>query len=400
MQAAPLLHLFVRNLGFLFFAFAASAYVSVVPQLVFARQVPAAKSLWLSATLLIGTIGSMAAVEAARRLGYGARPRLGGGGVTSAILLSLFLANGVAHPLSFAALCVFLRGLCQYASQENDRRAAALAGAPARAKNDAISLSLRFAGMLGGPLFVGLHPDFDGLSAGVYAALGGLALCGTLAVAPAPPIVEPHPDDAPALPLRRSDRLIIWAGRLSFACYTMLSACVVYALRDLHGLADAARRGSMMITAAFGAAMIATPFLAALRGRLMQRRALFGMLPAPIAIVAAGLLLPSPSTARLGPGLAGAAVLGVAFAAFQLSFRDYASQQAIEGGRKHLLAVFNNLANTSALVAFAVMLALSILARALAIEPARASAIGVAALGVGACALTIRARREHLDSAA
>lgn len=393
------MRLFVCNLGFLFFAFAASAYVSVAPQLVFARTVPGAKALWLSATLLIGTIGSMAAVELARRLGYGARPRLGGGIVTSAILAILFLAAGVAHPLSFAALCVALRGLCQYASQENDRRAAALAGAAARAKNDAISLSLRFAGMLGGPLFLGLHPDFDGLSAGVYLALGGLALFGTVAVAPAPPIVESSRADAPALPLRSSDHLVIWAGRLSFACYTMLTACVLYALRDLHGLADAARRGSTMITAAFGAAMIATPFLAALRGRAVRGHALFGMLPAPIGIVAAGLLLPSPSTARLGPGLIGAAVLGVAFAAFQLSFRDYASHQAIEGGRRELLAIFNNLSNTSALIAFGVMLGLSIVARALAVEPARASAIGVAALGVIAFATTIQARRELLKAA-
>lgn len=399
MRTSSLMALLLRNLGFLFFSFAASAYVNVMPQLVFARIAPAAKSLWLAATLLIGTIGCLAAVELARRLGYGKRPRLGGGLVTVAILALLFLAADVAHPLHFAALCVVLRGLCQYASQETDRRATALAGAAGRAPNDTVSLSLRFAGMLSGPLFVGQHPDFDRLSAGVYLALGALSLCGSLAVAAAPPVVaspaagEPDP---PEPPLRRSEHLVIWAARLTFACYAMLSACILYALRDLHGLADAARRGSTMFTAAFGAAMIATPFLATLRNRVARPRALLGMLPAPSGIVAAGLLLPSPSVGRLGPGLAGAAVLGVAFAAFQLSFRDYASRQAVEGGKNVLLAIFNNLSSTSALLAFGVMLGLSIVARALAVEPARASGLGVAALGVAAVVATVQARRTHL----
>jgi hypothetical protein len=400
---AALMVLLTRNLGFLFFAFAASAYVNVLPQLVFARTAPATKSLWLAATLLIGTLGCMAAVGLARQLGYGNRPRLVGGLITIAIVAILLLATGVTHPLSFAALCVALRGLCQYASQETDRRAAALAGAALRARNDAVSLSLRFAGMLAGPLFVGLHPDFDGLSAAVYLVLSLLSLCGALAVAPAPPAVMTASAGeiaASALPLRRSDHLVIWAGRLTFAGYSMLSACVLYALRDLHGLVDAARRGSTMITAAFGAAMIATPFLAALRGRVARRHALLGMLPAPIGVVAAGLLLPSPSTAQLVPGLGGAALLGVGFAAFQLSFRDYASHQAIEGGRKELLAIFNNLSNTSALVAFGVMLGLSLVARALAVEPARTSAIGVAVLGLAAVAMTLLARRAHRRTAA
>lgn len=401
MHAAPFPVPLVRNLGFLFLAFAASAYVNIVPQLMFARTAPATKSLWLSATLLIGTIACMAAVELARRLGYGARPRLGGGLVTLAIVASLFLSAGVTHPLSFAALCVALRALCQYASQETDRRAAALAGAAGRAQNDAISLSLRFAGMLAGPLFVGLHPEFDGLSAGVYLALGVLALCSVAAVAPAPPVAVSHAageTGADAQPLRRSDRLVIWAARLIFACYAMLSACVVYALRDLHGLADAARRGSTLFTAAFGAAMIATPLLAALRSRGSRRRTLFGMLPAPIGILAAGLLLPAPSAARLGPGLAFAAVLGVAFAAFQLSFRDYASHQALEGGRRQLLAIFNNLSNTSALLAFGAMLALSVAARALSVDAARAASFGVAALGLAAVLVTVRARDAHTRS--
>lgn len=155
-----------------------------------------------------------------------------------------------------------------------------------------------------------------------------------------------------------------------------------------------------MITVAFGAAMLATPFLAALRGRVVPGSALLGMLPAPIGIVATGLLLPSQSTAQLVPGLLGAAGLGVAFAAFQLSFRDYASHQAIEGGRKELLAIFNNLSNTSALIAFGVMLGLSIGARALAVEPARGFARGVAALGLLAVAMTVRARRANRKAAA
>lgn len=397
-----MLQLFVRNLGFLFLTFAASAYVNVVPQLVFARTAPATKSLWLSATLLIGTFGCMAAVEVARQIGYGARPRLGGSLVTLAVIAILFGSAFVTHPLLFAALCIALRALCQYASQETDRRAAALAGAAGRGRNDAISLSLRFAGMLAGPLFFGLHPDFDGLSAGLYLALGVMALGSVAAGAPAPPITAAPSagnPDVPALPLRPSDRLVIWAARLIFACYTLLTACVLYALRDLHGMTDAARRGSTMITAAFGAAMIATPFLAALRGRGSRPRTLTGMLPAPIGIIAAGLLLPSPSAAKLGPALAGAAVLGVAFAAFQLSFRDYASHQAVEAGRNELLAVFNNLANTSALLAFGAMLILSVAARALGDEPARASCLGVAALGLAAVLVTLRARSAHKRSA-
>jgi hypothetical protein len=145
-----------------------------------------------------------------------------------------------------------------------------------------------------------------------------------------------------------------------------------------------------------GAAMLATPLLAALRRRFSGRHALLGMLPAPLGVVAAGLLLPSAAAARTVPGLAGAAVLGITFAAFQLSFRDYASHQAVVGGRAEMLAVFNNLSNTSAVIAFGLMLGLAVVARALAVEPARATASGVAALGVIAVAVTVLARRAHL----
>lgn len=390
-----MLQLFLRNSGFLFLAFAASAYVNVVPQLVFARTVPVNKSLWLSATLLIGTVACIAAVQLARVLGYGRRPGLGGSLVAAAVTALLFVAPAASTPWLFAVLCIVLRALCQYASQETDRRAAALAGVAGRGRNDAISLSLRFAGMLAGPLYMGLHPDFDRRSAVIFLALGGLAIGSALAVAKAPPI-DGHTDSrgTPPAALRDSERLVIWAARLSFACYAMLTACVLYALRDLHGLADAARRGSTLITAAFGAALLATPVLSWLRARV-SGRALWGMLPAPLCIAAAGLLLPLPSAGRLLPALVGAAVLGIAFAAFQLSFRDYASHQALEGGRKELLAVFNNLSNTSALLAFLAMFTLSVAARALGRDPAQASCLGVALMGLAATVVTIWAAQQH-----
>lgn len=402
---AEMLRLIARNLGFVFFAFAASAYVNVVPQIVFARSAPAAKSLWLSATLLVGTFASMAAVEVARRVGYGARPWLNGNLITLAILAILFVAGGVTQPLVFATLCITLRALCQYASQESDRRAAVLAGAKERGRNDAISLVLRFAGMLGGPLFIGLHSELDALSAAVFLTLTGMALISAAAVAQAPQSTvknEAGLASDPELRLWPSDHRIIWAARLIFACYAMLTACVLYALRDLHGIAAAARHGSMLITAAFAAAMLATPLLAVLYGRVKGPYSLLGMLPAPIAIAAAGLLLPLPSAGRIGPGLIGAAVLGIAFAAFQLSFRDYASKQALESGRKELLAIFNNLANTSALVAFGAMLLLSLSARALAVDSARTALVGVTALGLAASLATAlaqhaQARARHVS---
>lgn len=402
---AKMLRLFARNLGFVFFAFAASAYVNVVPQIVFARSAPDAKSLWLSATLLVGTFASMAAVEVARRVGYGARPWLTGNLITLVILSILFAAGGVTQPLVFAALCITLRALCQYASQESDRRAAVLAGSTERGRNDAISLVLRFAGMLGGPLFMGLHSELDALSTAVFLALAGLALISVAAVAQAPQNAVKSEEDRASDPeprLRPSDRRIIWAARLIFACYAMLTACVLYALRDLHGLTAAARHGSTLITAAFAAAMLATPFLAVLYGRGNGQYSLLGMLPAPIAIAAAGLLLPLPSAGRIGPGLVGAAVLGIAFAAFQLSFRDYASKQALESGRKELLAIFNNLANTSALVAFGAMLLLSLSARALAYNSARTVLVGLTALGLAASLATAlvqhaQARARHVS---
>ena len=391
--------LLVRNLSFVFLAFAASAYVNVVPQLVYARTAPGTKSLWLSATLLIGTMACVAAVEWARRFGYGTRPKLFGSLITLALLAILSASSGITQPWNFAMLCVTLRALCQYASQETDRRAAALAGAAARGKNDTISLSMRFAGMLAGPLFVGQHPEFDRLSAGVYMGLAALALWSVVAVAKAPAVRATAIPKEPAveeLPLDRSDRLLIWAARLCFACFAMLTACLMYVLRDIHGIADAARRCSLLITSAFGSAMLATPLLAMLRSRFFRQRTLSGMLPAPLGIIAAGLLMPLPSAGKIGPSIAGAVVLGIAFADFQLSFRDYASHQAIERGRKALLAVFNNLSNTSALVAFGVMLVLSVVARLLNANPAHSFSLGVAILGLCAFLIAVWARRTYL----
>ena len=391
--------LLVRNLSFVFLAFAASAYVNVVPQLVYARTAPGTKSLSLSATLLIGTIACVAAVEWARRFGYGTRPKLLGSLITLALLAILNASSGITQPWNFAMLCVTLRALCQYASQETDRRAAALAGVAARGKNDTISLSMRFAGMLAGPLFVGQHPEFDRLSAGVYMGLAALALWSVVAVAKAPVVrataisTEPSVDE---LPLDRSDRLLIWAARLCFACFAMLTACLMYVLRDIHGIADASRRCSLLITSAFGSAMLATPLLAMLRSRFFRQRTLSGMLPAPLGIIAAGLLMPLPSAGKIGHSIAGAVVLGVAFADFQLSFRDYASHQAIERGRRALLAVFNNLSNTSALIAFGVMLVLSVVARLLNANPAHSFSLGVAILGLCAFLVAVWARRTYL----
>lgn len=393
--------LLLRNLGFLFLAFAASAYVNVVPQIVFARTAPDTKSQWLSATLFVGTIACIAAVDLARRVGYGGRPSACGSIVTLSVLLILLFSSGFSQPWSFAASCIALRALCQYGSQETDRRAVYLAGSEARARNDAVSLSMRFAGMVCGPLFIGQHPNFDFVSILVYVGLAASALASVASVSAAPPIPSTQADpqtDSAEQPLNRSDQLVIWAARLCFACFAMLSACLLYVLRDLHGIADASHRGSTLFTAAFFTAMVATPCLAALRSRFSSSRTLVGMLPAPLVIAAAGLLFPLPAAGKLEPALAFAVVIGVAFAAFQLSFRDYTSHHAMESGRRALLAVFNNLSNTSALVAFGVMLMLSAASRVLHTNPAHAFLVGITVLGLAAFCVTLWARHSYLRS--
>lgn len=382
MGPVPLRLLLARSAALLYLTFISSAMVNVVPQAFFARAVPDAKDAWLAGTLLLGTLGSMAGLEAARRVGFPRRPAAVGAALmigSGALLCASFAVRSA--PL-YAALCVALRAAVSFATQEIDRRAVALSGAEGRRANDQLGLGMRFGGMLLGPLWFGLFPELGAAVIGGVAALALAALWTVAEVRTAPPPGAGAGGEAAAgAPLLAADRWVIHAARGIYASYFLLASSAVYVLSDLHRLSDAVRRGGVLITVVYGAAIAATAVLSALGSRSGERRSLLGMLIAPAAMLVAGLSLPSRAAASLPVSAAGAVALGVGFAAFHLAFRDHATWGAVRRGRSALLAAYNNLGNTSALVGFAAMTALVGASRALGVEYAVAAAAGAAALG-------------------
>lgn len=373
-----------RNAAQLFFCFAGSALLNVVCQAFFARTVGDDKDAWLSGTLLVGTLASTLGVPAAQRFGLPGRALVTGAALV-AFIGALFGATLVLRSAgAFVVAVVVVRFFMQYGTQEFDRRAVQLSGERARRTNDAVGLAMRFLGMLLGPLWFGLARDAE-LATGVLIAVMtalGLWTCALTAGAPAATVVEREKGS-----LDRGGRLMLAAARAIYAAYYLLASSIIYVLSDLHHDARAVRSGGLVVTLVYLSAIIAT--VVELARRRTAPRSPLEMLPAPLLMVLVGLALPSPAAGTLLAQLAGAVLLGVAFARYQLAFRDRATSEAVQRGAPALLAAYNNLGTTSALLGYAVMVALVAGCRALGITYASAVGVGVAALGLAAVPLVL-----------
>ena len=373
-----------------------SALLNVISQEVFAQVAAAHKEAWLSAALLAGTLASALGVWAARRFGLPDGPA---GSVLMVVIGAAFaLALTWRQALAFTALSVALRFAMHYATQALDGRAVAAAGESSRRLNDMAGLGMRFAGMLLGPLWFSVAGDQVAASLIMITALTALGAWSAwglrYAQAPGAPGAPdaPHVDGsasglmsgskAGSAP-RSSTRGLMRAGTLIYAAYYLLASSVIYVLADQHGAPDATRRGGLMVTAVYGSAIVAT-LVELARARRSARSAL-EMAPAALLMMVVGVGL-SWQGARHGvvQGVL-ALLLGVAFARFQLAARDHATRAALGQGDPQALADYNNMANASALVGYAVMAALVGVAQVTG--AAFAALVGWAIWGVGAAAL-------------
>lgn len=375
-----------RNVAQLFLCFVGSALLNVLSQDAFARTGGAHKDLWLSLTLLLGTLASIGGVRTAARRGFWGGVQLTG----PALALLIAGLTGILLHLQlawiFAITSVVLRFLLQYATQELDRRAVALAGEESRRTNDLSGLAMRFGGMLLGPLWFALARGHALASLLAVCALGGLAAYSAWLVREAPPIPPrgTQPEEAPSRVMR--------AARLIYAAYYLLASSLIYVLLDIHHTRAPTARGGLIITAVYGSA-IATTLLAMARGARGPRSPL-GMLPAALLALVVGVGLPLPLAAHTSSQVVSAVLLGVAFAWFQLAARDHATRES-QRGHRGALEEYNNLANTSALVGYAAMAALVGLSWVLEISYAWLAGAGVAALGLSAAPLVVTAARTE-----
>jgi hypothetical protein len=380
-----------RNAAQFFFCFAGSALLNVLSQRFFLRVAGADRDAWLSGTLLLGTTASLLGVPAAQRLGLPGRAAVTGQALVLVIAGLFGLTFGLDSAVAFAAVSTVLRFLLQYGTHELDRRAVWLAGDTSRRTNDGVGLAMRFGGMLAGPLWFSLvsRTSASLLLIAALAALGSWTVAQTASAPPAEP-------SAPrALVPTTADRLVVWAARSIYAAYYLLASSIVSVLLDVHQVAGAVERGGLVVTVVYASA-IGTTVLALARKR-EGPRPVVDMLPAPLAMMGAGLTLSLPVVGQLGVEVAGAVVLGIAFARYQLAFRDRATAEAL-AGRTALVAAYNNLGTTSALLGYAVMSALVLVSR-LVSQPYSAWAGRGALLLGGAGALLVLMARAGARSA-
>ncbi|PZR17679.1 MAG: hypothetical protein DI536_05055 [Archangium gephyra] len=374
--------------------FAGSALLNVLSQAFFARAGGADRDAWLSGTLLLGTAASLAGVPAAQRFGLPGRPLLSGLVLVIGIGALFGLTFTLESAALFAAVTVVLRFFMQYGTQELDRRAVLLAGEASRRTNDIVGLAMRFGGMLVGPLWFSLVKSS-------VASLFAIALMTALAVwtvaltasAPQPVMTNAAPSQ-----LSADERVVLWAARVIYASYYLLASSIISVLTDLHHLPDAVKRGGLVVTVVYASAIVTT--VIELARRRTTRRPVLDMLPAPVAMIFVGFALPSGATAMTGVELAGGVLLGVAFARYQLPFRDRATAEAMQH-RPALLAAYNNLGTTSALLGYAVMSGLVAWSRHAGASYAAWAGSGVVLLGLAGAALVLmaRARRQPATQA-
>jgi hypothetical protein len=347
---------------------------SIAPQRLFAAAAPETAQAWVAGTLLIGTIASMAGVGLAERYGMSRRPVFAATMMILAMTAALLGSFGVQMLLAAAALQVVARFLANYAKQDFDCRAVTIAGAAARIANDQVAVMMRFIGMLLGPLWFGAFHISSPAMLGAVAVLLGLSLMSVPglsagAVASKKPVKREQS-------LERSERLFAGVAIGIYATYYLLASNIVYMLGRGLESTRASAVGGVLITTVYGAAMLTT----AISTRIAKRQlSVAWVLPAPLLMLVAGVVLYSSWVERNPLMLAGAVALGCGFAFYLLAVRNYVTAAAGSESSRWL-AFFNNLANTSALVAFGVMTAVVAISRLFDIPYAPLFSVGLSSL--------------------
>lgn len=381
-----------RNAGLLYLSFVVSGLINVAAQSFFARTVPDQKQIWLAATLLLGTFASMGGVALARRAGFPGRPAVTGAAVACSVTALVWwgLYLDLDSILLYIGLHVAARALANFATQEIDRRAVALAGATFRQQNDRVGTGLRFAGMLLGPLWFGLFPGAGFPTAIVLGALTLATVITLREVAAAPPLpLPPAVAAAAGSGLGAAERVLVAAAVIIYASYYLLASNIVYVLSDLQGRADSTSFGGLLITIVYGSAILGTVVSAPLARRGLG---LQWMLIAPAMMVGTGLSLRSRLMTLPFIVYPGTVLLGLGFALFLLSFREHVTREA-QRGEAAWISIYNNLGNTSAVLGFGSMLTLVAAGRALGIRYGLLLSAGVAALGLAGLGAAIVAAR-------
>jgi hypothetical protein len=342
-----------------FLSFVMSGNSSAVPQLFFQRFYPDQKTLLLSVSLLAATIAATAAVMLSRRRRLSRRTLTAVMLATVVATLTLCLTgNG---PMFIGAIVV-VQFAVNYLMNQLDHASVARAGA-LRRLNDAAGVLARLCGMLAAPAFFTTLYANKPVSLISVGAIGLLASAGAAKLLTMTAVAE-GADPASPMGERAPDRADLFLFAFAVSIYVSLylfGANLIYFLRDLFRVPDPETRGGLAIVAMFASAALANALVAVLRRKLVeQRRRVVRIVP--LAVPAVMLLVFGGSIAlgfRAGYLIffAGACALGVSYGAFLWEVRDYASQATRNDGKSILVSWFNNMANVSSLIAFAIMLA-------------------------------------------
>jgi hypothetical protein len=349
----------IRNGGFFFLSLINTACITVFPQYFFANHPHEARSIWLSATLFLGAVLSLAGVQIAKRTG------IKDGSFFKAFLVCgwvvfFSLASGsdwISSPLLFLVIqCATCFGV-NFLGQELDVRSVMIAGTEGRNRNDLLITALRFFGMLSGPLVFSFAMPGTASAISVL-FVGSVLVCISTGLLMGPISSDMETDSSLQIPPEPLHERIIEVLSLSiYGCYCVLAASTVYLLSDLQNLQDAATRGLQLISVVYASA-----FLGTLAISLLKKKAkLSWLLYAPLSLFLAAFFIRREQGHSWGYQLLACFTLGIGFALFLIAYRDRLSHRALTERNSGLIAKYNSLPRISALIGFLLMLAISAL---------------------------------------
>lgn len=379
----PVLTLVLHAVTLFFLTFLMSGNANVLPQLFFQRYYAEQKVLLLAVSLLLATVAGTLGVLSSRRRRASQGAVLLGLAAVLAAAASLF---SLTWHVGYIALTVAIQFGDNYLINQLDHAAVARVDESRRRLNDVLGNVARLLGMLAAPAF------FTTFYAQRAVLLAGIGLPGLLALGGAMNLLasagERERVDAKSAAgeAGRADRLLFGYAVSVYAALYLFAANMIYLLRDLLLYPNAEVRGGRTIVVVFACALAMNAAMAAVRRGTASVRWLQLAAPALVLMVVASLLAAGVRSS-FAIFLAGSGAVGAGHGAFLLEIREYTSRAA-QQGRTVLLTWFNNTANVSALIAFALMVVLAVLH-----APYAWTLWLIALLPAGGLALLMSARR-------
>jgi hypothetical protein len=382
-----------RNAAFVYFSFVVTGLTSIAPQRLFAGASPESARAWVAGTLLVGTVASIAGVWLAQRYGLSKRPAPAATVLILTMTGALLWSFGTTTLLGAAMLQIAARFLANYTKQDLDHRAVTIAGSEARVANDRMAVLMRFIGMLIGPLWFGA---FQLTSPAMLTAIVVMMALSLLSVGDLAQTTLPEPDRTqPRKRLLYREWVLIAVSIGIYATYYLLASNIVYMLGRVYAQDRANVLSGILITVVYATAMLTT--VVSLRGK-RDHLGLWWMAPAPLIMAGVGPALNSGLASSLLVDVAGAVALGLGFAFYLLAVRNQVTMRS-RAQDSRWLGFFNNLANTSALLAFSVMAVLVAVSRVHGVSYETALAIGLSTLSVGTLAGAALCKRLEKSAA-